>query len=223
MDVRIKMGSTMMVVGPSNSGKTVFIVKLINHSQELFDITPKTVYWCYGHRTNMHDYLTQQGFTMIDGIPENFTFIKPYSVIVLDDLMLESANSKPVTDLFIRGAHHVPCFVIFTLHNLFHKSEEARNRQLNSQYLVMFKNPRDPSQIDFLSRQMFPNSKGYLVSIFENATLNAHSYLLIDLHQKTPALLKVRARILPSEKPMVAYVNKRLYSEIVLNKRRWNA
>src|SRR3981189_3161269 len=205
MDVRIKMGSTMMVVRPSNSGKPVFIVKLINHSQELFDITQKNVYWCYGHRTNMHDYLTQQGFTMIDGIPENFAFIKPYSVIVLDDLMLESANSKPVTDLFIRGAHHVPCFVIFTLHNLFHKSEEARNRQLNSQYLVMFTNP-----------------KGYLVSIFENATLNAHSYLLIDLHQKTPALLKVRARILPSEKPMVAYVNKRLYSEIVLNKRKWD-
>jgi len=218
MDVRIRMGSTMMVVGPSFSGKTIFIVKLINHAKVLFDITPQKVYWCYGHRTDMHAYLTQQNYTMIDGIPENFNFIKPYSIIVLDDLMLEAANSKPVTQLFTRGAHHVPCFVIYTLHNLYHKSEEARNRQLNSQYLVLFKNPRDLSQIDFLSRQMYPNSKGYLKSIFERATMNAHSYLFLDLHQKTPAILKVRAKILPSERPMVAFVNKQLYNEILLNK-----
>ena len=47
---------------------------------------------------------------------------------------------------------------------------------------------------------MYPNSKGYLVSIFERATINAHSYLFLDLHQKTSAILKVQARILPSER-----------------------
>ena len=65
---------------------------------------------------------------------------------------------------------------------------------------------------------MYPNSKGYLKSIFERATMNAHSYLFLDLHQKTPAILKVRARILPGERPMAAYVNKQLYNEILLNK-----
>ena len=215
MDVRIRMGSTMMVVGPSSSGKSVFIVRLIDNAMQLFDVTPTRVFWCFGHRTGDHEELATRNYTMMQGIPDNFDFIVPNSILVLDDLMLEAGNNRAVTELFTAGAHHHPCFVIFTQHNLFHKALHQRTFQLNSQYLVLFKNPRDAAQIEYLSRQMYPNSKHYLSAIFQDATLNPHTYLLIDLHAETSELVRVRARILPHEKPMIAYVNKQLYNDLL--------
>ena len=218
MDLRLRMGSNMLVIGPTGSGKSFFIVRLIENGEQVFNIKPANVYWCYGHRTALHEQLTARNFNMIDGLPQNFDFIQPNSIIVLDDLMFDAANSELVTQLFIRGAHHIPCFVIFTQHNLFHRSGESRNRQLNTQYMVLFKNPRDAAQLNFLSNQMFPNSKHYLTSIFQRATFNQHAYLFLDLHQKTPEIVRVRARILPHERPMHAYVNKQLYSDIALKR-----
>ena len=119
MDMRLHMGSCMLVCGPHTSGKTVFILKLIDHRRELFDTPPEKVFWCYGHRTALHDQLTSRNYNMIHGIPDNFNFVTKNSLVMLDDLMVESANNLVVTQLFIRGAHHVPCFVICTTQQLF--------------------------------------------------------------------------------------------------------
>src|SRR5258708_3131585 len=214
MDVRIHMGSCMLVCGPHTSGKTVFIVKLIDYARELFDIHPQQVYWCYGHRTAMHDSLVKKNYNMIEGIPKDFNFILPNSIIMLDDLMIDGAGSQDVTNLFIRSAHHVPCFVIFTQQNLFAKGPQTRNRQLNTQYLVLFNNPRDKLQVSYLERQVYPDSKQFLVAAYRDATQEPFSYLFLDFHQRTPEILRTRARILPNERPMIAYVNKRLHASI---------
>src|SRR5271156_4762004 len=114
MDLRLRMGSCMLVCGPHTSGKTVFILKLIDYAQQMFDVPPTKVFWCYGHKTKMHEQMVKRNFNMIQGIPKNFKFVTENSIVMLDDLMSDSANSKTVTNLFIRAAHHVPCFVIFT-------------------------------------------------------------------------------------------------------------
>jgi hypothetical protein len=176
------------------------------------------VYWCYGQRTKLHDKMVKRGYNMIQGIPPNFDFMKPNSIIMLDDLMTDGANNKNITNLFIRNAHHVPCFVIFTQQNIFPRGAEARNRQLNTQYCVLFKNPRDPAQVGYLGRQVFPNSQKFLVAAYQNATQRPYSYLLLDFHQRTPEVARVRARILPHQRPMVAYVDKRLHSGITTSK-----
>src|SRR3977135_133751 len=210
MDMRLHMGSCMLVCGPHTSGKTVFILKLIDHRRELFDTPPEKVFWCYGHRTALHDQLTSRNYNMIHGIPDNFNFVTKNSLIMLDDLMVESANNKAVTQLFIRGAHHVPCFVICTSQQLFPPGTQNRNRMLNSQYIVLMKNPLNVSQIQYLENQMFPNSDHFLVKSYENATAKAYSYLMLDSHQKTAVTARVRSRILPNQRPMITYVNKRL-------------
>jgi hypothetical protein len=208
----------MLVCGPHTSGKTVFIMALIDSARQLFDIVPTTVYWCYGVRTKLHDKMVKRGYNMIQGIPPNFDFLKENSIIMLDDLMSDGANDKGITNLFIRVAHHKPVFVIFTQQNIFPRGAEARNRQLNTQYTVLFKNPRDPSQVGYLGRQVFPNSQKFLVAAYQAATIKPYSYLLLDFHQKTPEIARVRARILPHQRPMVAYVDKRLYAGITTSK-----
>ena len=218
MDVRLQMGSTMVVSGPTSSGKTVFVMKLLEAKREVFDIPPTQVYWFYGHKTAMHDVLIKRQYQMIPGIPENFDFIKPNSLVMLDDLMVEGQDSRVITELFIRGAHHVPFFIIATMQNVFHQSKETRSRMLNTHYLALFKNPRDQQQVATLSNQMYPSSKRYLVSAYRDATKgNPHSYLFIDMRQATPDILRVRTRILPSEGPMVAYIDKQSFGDLAIS------
>ena len=159
--------------------------------------------------------MTRKGYRMIQGIPSNFDFLTPNSVIMLDDLMVQSKNKGIVDELFTVKAHHVPCFVICTQQNLFY-SGHKRDRQLNTQYVVLFNNNRDKLQIEYLGRQMFPSSKHFLREAFMDATKAPHSYLLVDMHTETPQLLAVRARILPDERPMVAYIDKQTYGDLAI-------
>jgi len=216
MNVKLRMGSAMLVSGPTNVGKSVFVMKLLEHSQDIFDVPPQQVFWCYGHKTAAHDLMTRKGFHMIKGIPSNFDFVTPNSVIVLDDLMIQSKNMDRVNELFTAKAHHVPCFVINIQQNLFYRGQ-GRDRHLNTQYLVLFQNNRDKLQIQTISRQIFPNTNNFMVAAFQDATKAPHSYLLVDMHTKTPQMLALRARILPDERPMVAYIDKQTFGDLAIS------
>jgi hypothetical protein len=210
----------MIVSGPSSSGKTHFILELIDNAQELFDIPPEKVFWCFGHRTALHEAMGKKNFNMIEGIPPDFNFVTPNSLVMLDDLMAQTADDARVTELFTQIAHHVPCFVIKTTQNLFHQGRQSRNHTLNTQYLVLFKNPGEQLQVSILERHMIPHSKHFLVKAFESATGNnkPHTYLFIDRHKLTADHIRVRANILPRQRPMIAYVDKRLHGGITTSK-----
>ena len=148
---------------------------------------------------------------MHEGLPENFDFCEPNSVIVLDDLMEVSKDSVAVTALYTKAAHHRPYFIINILQNLYFQSKRQRSRHLNTQYMVIFQIPRDENQIAVFSHQMYPNKKNYLVDIYYEAISEPYGYLFIDLHAKRSGLIKLRSNILPLDPPMYAYVDKQLY------------
>ena len=53
-------------------------------------------------------------------------------------------------------SHHSDTSVIYLVQNLFSKNKESRTISLNAQYMIVFKNPRDSSQLANLARQMYP-------------------------------------------------------------------
>ena len=63
---------------------------------------------------------------------------------------------------------------------------------LNAHYLVLFKNPRDKSQIGVLSRQL---QMPHLLPAYEDATGRPHGYLLVDLSPQTPDELRLRSQL----------------------------
>jgi len=212
MNCTLKTGCNIIVAGPTSSGKTDFILKLIANREEIFEAgtAPKQVFWFYGTITDKLPELRKMGFTLSDTIPESFDNIPTNSFVVLDDMMEDVRESSAVTKLFTQLAHHRKLFVIFSNQNIFPPQKQARTRSLNAQYIVLFKNPRDMQQVAILGQQMYPHRKHYLEGVFENATSAAHAYLLIDLHQDTSELVRLRARIFPDEDGMNAYVDKRL-------------
>ena len=191
-----------MVVGPSQSGKTTFVLSLVNERRALFDQPPQRIVWCCAMRQAAPQ---NGGFVLIEGLPQ-LSDIRPNDLVVLDDLMVEASKSEEVTALFTRAVHHLPCFLIFLTQNLFMQSKEARTRHLNTHYLVLFKNPRDASAISHLSSQMIPGEPKFLPAVYADATHDPHSYLFIDLRQETTDIMRLRTRILPHEWPTFSYV-----------------
>ena len=78
---------------------------------------------------------------------------------------------------------------------------------LNASYLVIFKNPRDKSEIMFLGQQFCPKSN-YLQESYRDATARPHGYLVLDFKQDTPENLRVRTSVLPDEYPPIVYQRK---------------
>ena len=171
MDLRLKNGAIMQVVGPSGAGKTMFICNLLSNSR-IFTNKPKKIFWFIGSKDG------ETGITKskIDNI-KNVKFIEGFisgwmdlpqknDVIIIDDLFQESNKEKDFNNLFTKIARHRQVFVIYVTQNLFHQGGAHRTRNLNVHYLVLFKNPRHQTTIDFVSRQAFPNNRKFLIEVF---------------------------------------------------------
>ena len=196
MDFRLRTDRVMCVSGPSQSGKTEFVLKLLALKDEIFQNPLNKVLWCYGiHDGNLQHILHSRGYKTMRGLPKEQD-IEPHSICVLDDLLSESESSKEVTNMCTRAAHHKPCFIIFISQNLFPGGKEARTRSLNTHYYVIFNNPRDKLQFEILARQISPRYSKDLIAIYEDATSKPYGYLFIDFTQECPENMRYRGDIL---------------------------
>jgi hypothetical protein len=84
--------------------------------------------------------------------------IQNNNLIVLDDLMSECINSEEIMNLFTVGSHQKNIGVFFLTQNIFSKGKFSIDISLNSNYMIIFKNPRDQQQLQILARQMYPNN-----------------------------------------------------------------
>lgn len=205
-DFRLFSNRTMCVAGPSHAGKTVFVTNLLESHAEMFKSPIRKVKWYYGvFQPQLHNQLRNKGYMVKQGLPHQED-IEQGDLLILDDLMQESSSSKDVTQMFIRTAHHREAFVIYITQNIFDSGKDQRTRNLSTQYLVIFKNPRDPSQMHHLARQVLPDRPKVLSAIYNEATSKPHGYLFIDLTQECPDNLRFRTNILPNDgSPMIVF------------------
>ena len=201
---------TAICAGPTGSGKTVFISKLIDNLHQMINPVPERVIYCYSiwQDTFMQILKSNPQVEFVQNlIPTDEIDGKKRNFIILDDLMDESKDDVNVSNLFTKGSHHKNISVFFMSQNLFVQGKHTRTISLNSHYLVVFKNPRDRAQFSNLARQMYPNNSKYLEECYNDATKIPHGYLFIDLKQKTPDAIRIRTNIFPNEKTIV-YIRK---------------
>ena len=197
-DFRLFSNRTLCVSGPSHAGKTEFVKKLLESHPVVFKEPIRQIKWYYGvFQPHLHNELRAKGYLVKQGLPQQEE-VEKGDLIVLDDLLQESSNSKEVTQMFIRTTHHREAFVIYITQNIFDSGKEQRTRNLSTQYLVVFKNPRDPSQMHHLARQILPLKPKLLASIYNDATSKPHGYLFIDMTQECPDNFRFRTNILPN-------------------------
>ncbi|KAF0143323.1 MAG: hypothetical protein FD143_3441 [Ignavibacteria bacterium] len=194
--------TSIVVAGPTRSGKTVFVIKCLKHS--LIQPFPNRIIFLYKEWQPAYDDLK----TMIPTIEfheglDNATLSSVTSadknLVIIDDLMSTAGDSKLISKLFTQESHHKNLTVVFLVQNLFYHGKEMRNISLNAHYLVMYKNPRDKSQIRYLAQQTFPENTKFLANAFHHATTQPHTYLILDLHPDTSEDFRILTNIFPEE------------------------
>ncbi|VDH96282.1 Hypothetical predicted protein [Mytilus galloprovincialis] len=155
--------------------------------------SPERIVWCYKRWQPLFSELQQtiKNILFVQGLPENLnddSFIDSRypSLIILDDLMRDVTNSKDVCELFVEGSHHRNLSVACILQNAFSKGKESRTMSINSQYIVLFKNPRDQVGPAIFARQMYPNNPKKFMNKYKEGTQQPYGSLFIDLKQNTP-------------------------------------
>ena len=188
---------SMLMAGASQSGKSTLVHKIINNVKELFDKIPDRLYICYGQMQPLYKRIEESSpcpVTMIEGLPSDLE-TRPNSLLIIDDL--QGINGEIVSEWFIKKCHYLRTSVIYLVQNLFLKPPSHRTISLNSHYMVIFKSPRDSSQIIHLAKQIYPGETQTLISAYREATLKPYSYIFLDLKQQTEDMYRLRSSIFP--------------------------
>ncbi|KAL3093511.1 hypothetical protein niasHT_027818 [Heterodera trifolii] len=176
-ELKFPIPSGIVVSGPSSSGKTQLVLRLLAHASEMFDPPPKVIVWAYGEYSSQIPELERQGVVPHAGPPSEEMLKKlpkPF-LIVYDDLMGD-IDAKKLADLYTKKSHHNNFSVIFLTQNLFDKA--MRVPRSNAQYIFLMRAPSDMLSIRNLASQMFPREHGFLMDAYKQACADPYGYLL---------------------------------------------
>lgn len=184
-DARLQHPFTMVVAGPSQSGKSHFLHSLLKNAGRMISSEFDYVVCFLGSNDPQLRELTSvygSRITFVRGLPEDFDkFIDPSQngFILLDDLMHESTKTNRVTELYTKTSHHANVSVCLVLQNIFHHGRERYSILRNSHYLVIFQNPLDQTIVHTLAQRINPVNKAAVIKIFLYAQ-SRYRYLLLD-------------------------------------------
>lgn len=154
---------SMLVVGPSQCGKTYFVEQLLTMNCVKYpNKKPRRIFWFYNQWQSRKACLKSNLGGEIEftrGLPamsEDLSEInaKFNIVLVFDDLMSQATDSPVLSKLFTQGRHR-NASVILLLQNMFSKGKFNTDISRNAQYMVLFRSPIDLKQIDIIAERIF--------------------------------------------------------------------
>ena len=164
---QLKHPTTCLIAGPTGCGKTRFVARLLQ-SVGMITPTPGRIVWVYGEWQPTYDSLKA---TLSIEFRKNCLDAELYesfspaenNVLILDDQMSNASISqrRSMLQLFTQGSHHRNLTIIYIVQNLFDQGSTSRTISLNSQYMVLFKNPRDSAQIRYLERRCIQRTTSF--------------------------------------------------------------
>lgn len=201
MDIRFRHPFTCCVCGPTRSGKTEWVKRLVTNVNSLVCPEPVKILWCYKEYQPSYDDLAYvPNLELIEGLPDWHTLKQSINVpklIIFDDFMCELSKKEDLTKLFTRGAHHWNCSLIHILQNAFYNN--MRTARINTHYLVLLRSVSDKLQVQTLARQLFPENPKYFKESFDDATSCPYGYLVVDLSPESNDEVRLRTCIFPGE------------------------
>jgi len=123
--------------------------------------------------------------------------------VVMDDLSYEG-GALIARDMFTKLVHHKRMSIIYITQNVFAQSKGSRDVTLNAQFICLFRNVADATQVATLARRIFPANARYMMDAYDDATSKPYGYLLIDLRSMTSDENRLRTNIFPDD--VIGYV-----------------
>ena len=194
---------TCMIAGPTMSGKTTLISKILLNKIDLISSNIDRTIYCYARWQDSYDKMKMNNplIEFVQGLPDvDEISASQNNLVILDDLMSDCEKDKSILHLFTTDSHQKNISVFFITQNLFSQGKFSRTISLNCHYLFLLNNPRDKSQIFFLARQMYPTNSKFLIEAYEDSVEGKKfGYLFIDLKQATKQNHRVQTGVLTDE------------------------
>jgi len=209
--------SLILVAGPSSSGKTYYVKKLILNADEVFQEPPKEIlYFMQYNQPAYQDLKTSLGdkISFYDTFPEDYQNIfgwstrspdSPPLLVVLDDLFEVIIKRPDVLKLFTGIGHHLHITVILLSQFIF--GDSTLYRQINKQltHMLIFPSVRYRSGLKTLSSQVFGNAKFLSLVAEDIRKQDPFRPMLWDLKPQQKEYLRTRAGTLADQMPVFVY------------------
>jgi hypothetical protein len=181
--------SSVVLSGPSNSGKTTILGRIVEENKSLYDPSPEKIILFYREEQPVYKTWFDGGLIaeMSEGFPEREDFMikirdeknRGGTLVIFDDLGLEIENNLDfMNELFTVTGHHYCVSIILVLHNLFSRS--LRTLSLNCNRFILTKSLRDRSQVRCLASQSFPGKVPFIMAAYEDAISKKYGFLVLD-------------------------------------------
>jgi hypothetical protein len=225
---KFKNPFAMAISGPSMSGKSHFIFKLLQNHETMFTCKFHRVIYCQPasllHRSNDYFNSIKTIFPfaeLVSGIPSISKLHldltgSPPALLIIDDLQTEFLNSSEMLEMLTAQINHFGISCIFTLQSYYGKSRFGKSILRNVTYKCFFLNRLDRRELKYISMEIAPNCPSFMESnfnfLYENFPRYCQ-YVLIDGHfSSTIPQFYVRSNIFPSKKdnkirPIVFFPN----------------
>lgn len=176
IDIKLQVGSSLIVTGPSCSGKTQLVLRCLHpeNQEAVFGQKVTKIFFIYSIWQPAYDKLKEQNpeVEFLDNFSQVPPDIREIHVVIFDDMFLKFQTDKKakqeLLDIFFRLCHHKNMFTIALFQAL--HGHGLRNVFLNAHYQIIFPVKGDISAINYISRQMFPNLDSHFL---QNALLDA--------------------------------------------------
>ena len=194
---------SMLVVGPTQCGKTYFVQQLLTKNCIEYPGEKSTqIYWFYNQWQPRYDALKRalkKKIQFTQGLPnlsKDLNEINPEynNILVFDDLMSQAIDSPGLSQLFTQGRHR-NASVILLLQNMFPKGKYNTDISRNAQYLVLFRSPSDRKQMDIMAERTFAKDRPKFMSAYMKETEKPYGYIILDNHPKTASEKQVIANV----------------------------
>ena len=179
---------SLLVVGPSQSGKTAFVEQILTKNRIFYEAKkPQRILWYYSQWQEPYQAMKSaigKDIHFYCGLPnfqDNLREIDPKcnNVIIFDDLMAEAIESLIVSRLFTQGRHR-NASVILLLHNMFQKGKFNTDISRNAQYVALFRSPSDRKQIGIVAERMFDKNRQRFMTAYYQETERPYGYIFVD-------------------------------------------
>ena len=208
-DVRLKENFKLFISGPSRCGKTFFVADLLQNIQTFAKQPPSQVIYIYKVWQTKFDEMKSVVHIFMQDEKNIIDKIKQYAtgvpiLIVFDD-MINSSSLSDLASLFTVDARHMNMSLVFLTQRMFVNDEHFRQISQNCDYFIVFKNPRNSSEIRTLAQQITPGSL-HLINMYIEATKDPFSYLFINLTQECPPEVKYLSQFFTRENSAKCFV-----------------
>ena len=207
-DIRLKENFKLFISGPSRCGKTFFVADLLENIETFAKEPPKKIIYVYKVWQSKFDEMRSLVHVFLEDCESIVAKIQERAtgqpVLVIFDDLLNSKSLVDIATLFTVDGRHMNMSLVFLTQRMFVNNEHFRQISQNCDYFVIFKNPRNSSEIRTLAQQLTPGNLG-LIDIYMQATKDPFSYLFINLTQECQPQVKYLSKLFDYDNSVRVY------------------